>query len=178
MSYGSDAVRLTGTQGVIDRLLALQDRLVETFDEYGVAFTYYAFGFVFLYFGLQKPAPVASPIRAPVEAFVGTAGIPIGIASPFIGWYEIVLGTLFLFRRLRLAFFVFLAHQAVAFLPLVVIPYVAFQPPWLDALGMDLPWALDWFSAFILKNTVFVGAFMLLASRELGGGTDAEPDGG
>jgi len=132
---------------------------------------------VFLYFGLQKPAPVASPIRVPVEAFARTVGVPIGIASPFIGWYEITLGLLFLLRRLRLAFFAFLAHQVVAFLPLVVIPYVAFQPPWIEAFGTRVPWALDWFSAFILKNTIFVGAFMLLASRELGAGTDADGGG-
>lgn len=132
---------------------------------------------MFLYFGLQKAAPVASPIRVPVEAFARTVGVPIGIASPFIGWYEITLGLLFLLRRLRLAFFAFLVHQAVAFLPLVVIPYVAFQPPWIETFGTRVPWAFDWFSAFILKNTTFVGAFMLLASRKLGAGTDADGGG-
>jgi hypothetical protein len=56
----------------------------------------------------------------------------------------------------------------VAFTTLLVIPYAIFQPPWLTVLGVDVPWALGSFSAFLLKNVVFVGAFMLLANNELG----------
>ena len=52
----------------IDRLNAVQDRIVnEFFEKWAVNFTYFAFAFVFFYFGLQKPAPVDSPVRTPVS---------------------------------------------------------------------------------------------------------------
>ena len=160
-------------RGRIDALVrdvyGFQDRLVASFAPYGVAATYYAFAFVFVYFGLQKLIPGnVAPVTGSIALFVGAFGIPVAIAGPFIGLYEVTLGTLFLTRRLRSAFFLFFGHQLVALLPLVVIPYHSFQPPWIVLGGLALPWSLDWFAAFILKNLVFVGAFMLLASRELG----------
>lgn len=124
---------------------------------------------MFVYFGLQKLIPGnVAPVTESISLFVGAFGVPIAVAGPFIGLYEVTLGTLFLTRRLRLAFFLFLGHQVVTLLPLVVIPYHSFQPPWIAVGGFALPRSLDWFAAFILKNLVFVGAFMLLASRELG----------
>lgn len=43
-----------------------------------------------------------------------------------------------------------------------------FRPPWLTVLGVEVPYILGSFSAFVVKNVVFIGAFMLLASKELG----------
>jgi hypothetical protein len=56
----------------------------------------------------------------------------------------------------------------VTLLTLVVIPFVAFQPPYIAAFGIRFPWALTGFGAFVIKNVVFVAGFALLASIELG----------
>ncbi|WP_435365291.1 hypothetical protein [Haloarchaeobius sp. DYHT-AS-18] len=125
---------------------------------------------MFFYFGLQKPAPVFTPVRVPLAEYFGTLGIPLGAAILFIGLYEMTMGVLFMLKRIRVLFWMFFAHQAIAFSTLIVIPKVAFQPPWLTipVLGADLPWALAGFSAFVLKNVIFVGGFLVLASVELG----------
>jgi len=161
--------------GVVDRVHAGQSYLVTNcFRPHGVAILYGAFAFVFFYFGFQKPAPVYSPVRTPLADFLPHFGIPLAAGMVFIGLYEMFLGLLFLFREIRVAFWFFYAHQAVTFLALFVVPFVAFQPPWLSVAGVEIPWALTGFGAFIVKNVVFVAAFTLLASIELGDLTTAD----
>lgn len=174
--------------GLVANVNEFQDTIItRVFDEWAVTYTYLAFAFVFFYFGLQKPAPVYTPVRTPVAVYVyeisnilsfvfrTTIQIPTEMAILFIGTYEMFLGLLFLFRQIRLAFWFFFAHQIVGFLSLVLIWDSVFQPPWITIAGVDLPWALGGFSAFVLKNVIFVGAFMLLASKELGTGAGS-PD--
>lgn len=164
-----------------DRHDRLQDAVVDAVcDRWAVDFTYLAFAFVFFYFGIQKPAPVDSPVRVPLSVFVTDLSnllslvvqtevqIPLSLAIVFVGAYEMFLGLLFLFKQLRLAFWLFVTHQAVGFLALVVTYDVVFQPPWISIGGLEIPWALGGFSAFVLKNVVFLGAFMFLVSAELG----------
>lgn len=179
MSLGTDSTDRSGFGahgGAVGAVRHLQDRLVGVCDRRAVDVTYLAFAFVFFYFGLQKPMPVTSPVAGDVHAFVSALGLPAAAAPVFIGYYEMTLGVLFFLRRLRLAFFVFLAHQATTLLVLVVVPEVAFQPPYLHVLGLRIPWAFDWMAAYVLKNLVFVGAFMLLASAELGDGPAGQND--
>ncbi len=163
-------------QSLVERLNSLQDRIVaKYFLPYGTTLLFYAFGFIFFYFGLQKPAPIQSPVYTEVSLFVGEFGIPSQPGLIFIGLYEMFMGLLFFLKRIRILFWMFFAHQFVGFLTLFVIPYVVFQPPWITipVMGVEVPWAVGGFSAFVLKNVVWVGAFVVLASVELGD-TDGE----
>lgn len=171
----------------VDRVRGGQDYLVERyFRPHGVTILYWSFGFIWFYFGFQKPAPVYSPVRLPLSAFFPHFGIPLEAGMVFIGFYEMFLGLLFFLKQIRLAFWLFYAHQAVTFLTLVVIPHNAFQPPWFAVpfLGVHVPWALTGFGAFVVKNVVFVAGFTLLACVELGDlsldpdEADAPDDGG
>lgn len=167
--------------GIVDRIARNQDRIVDRlFDRWAITYTYTAFAFVFFYFGIQKPAPVDTPVRTPVAVFVHDLSVRLSrlplvdvqiapdTALIFIGAYEMFMGLLFLFQLIRIVFWFFLIHQAVGFLSLILTWDTVFQPPWLSVFGMDVPWALGAYSAFVLKNLVFIGAFMFLASRELG----------
>ena len=49
-------------------------------------------------------------------------------------------------------------------LTLVVARAYYFQEPFL----FGVPWLFDAFAAYVLKNTIFVGGFLVLASVELG----------
>lgn len=172
---------------LVSRHDRFQDAIVaRVFERWAVDFTYVAFAFVFFYFGIQKPAPVDSPVRVPVSVFVDDLSslltvlvqtqvqIPLEWAMIFIGAYEMFLGLLFLFKRIRLAFWLFMFHQLVGFIAIFWAYDVVFQPPWLSIGGVDFPWALGAFSAFVLKNVVFIGAFMFLACAELGA-NEADP---
>lgn len=154
---------------IVERLNSVQDRIVaKYFVPYGTSLLYYSFGFIFFYFGLQKPAPIQTPVFVEVSLFIGEFGLPSDPTLVFIGLYEMFMGILFFLKRIRILFWMFFAHQFVGFLTLVTIPYVIFQPPWITVLGVDIPWAVGGFSAFVLKNVVWVGAFVVLASVELG----------
>lgn len=146
--------------------------LANVFRPYGVIALYWSFAIVFFYFGFQKPSPAQSPVRVPLTDFLPVFGIPVDLGMVFIGTYEMFLGLLFFFRQLRAAFWLFVPHQAVTFLTLVVVPSVTFQPPYLLLFGHEIPWATTGFGEFVVKNLVFVAAFMLLVSVELGGEGD------
>lgn len=154
----------------MNRLGELQDRIAEKlFRKYAVAAMYLSYGFVFFFFGLQKPAPVVSPPKYPISSFISELGLglPIKYVILFIGIYEMTLGLLFLFKKLRAAFWMFLPHQLIAFTVLATIPFEIFQPPWIELGLLKFPWLLDSFSAFVMKNLIFVAGFMLLYKVEM-----------
>jgi len=155
------------------RVSTLRDRLRE-YDErftrrlaalaraYGASATRYAFAFVFLTFGVQKflvpgPSPVDEPIMAIADASRITTIVPVGLTPAFVGIYEVILGLCFLRNRLGVATILFVPHHLITFLTLAVVPSLAFAPP--------IPFAYDTFGAFVLKNVVFVGAFLLLLAH-------------
>lgn len=141
-----------------------------------------SFAFIFIYFGLQKWPVIqgASPVRPPVRAFVEAVGfggwIPLAPETGllFIGIYEVLLGTLWFGTFVEEKYYgtsrlfvgvamMTVAHQFVGFLPLLLVPGVAFRHTrlWIPFVTtLPFPVALDWLSAFILKNLLFVGAFM------------------
>jgi hypothetical protein len=155
--------------------------LESAFRDNAYAYTKAAFAFVFFYFGLQKWPMVqgASPVRPPVAAFVEAMGfggvVPLApaVGLLFIGVYEVGLGLLWTAslaeERLLSTSHVFAAvavltvvHQAVTFLPLALVPTVAFRQTtfWIPGVAtVPFPVALDWLSAFIFKNLLFLGAF-------------------
>lgn len=149
-------------------------RLVDDyFAVYGTRLAFLAYAFVFGYYGFLKlQAPVtglATPVRGEIGHVVNLLGLPalgvgIGAVMLCIGLYEVVLGVLFATKRVRLLIPVFLVHQFGTFLTLVVGRTFYFQEPFL----FGVPWLFDAFAAYILKNTVFVGGFCLLAAVELG----------
>lgn len=162
----------------VSRVHRAQDFVLENvFNPYGVTVLYWTFGLIFFYFGMQKPSPATSPVRVPLTDFFATLHLPVDLGMYFIGTYEMFLGMLFFFKQLRAAFWLFLPHQLVTFLSLAIIPFVAFQPPYLTVFGLDIPWATTGYGEFVIKNVVFVAGFMLLASIELGGGEDGESTG-
>jgi hypothetical protein len=146
-----------------------QDSLVGRIGDYTVDLLYYSFAFVFFYFGIQKPAPVVSPPRFPVSSALAETGIPLALGTVIliIGIYEVALAALFFFKKIKLAFWPFLIHQATGFAVLVIIPFEVFQPPWIELGAVTFPWYLGGFSAFVFKNVIFISAFLMLYYVEM-----------
>ena len=156
------------------RYVRTVDRIVDDYcSRYGTRIAFGAFAFVFGYYGFLKLQALATglttPVRGEVGHFVDVLGLPgLGVSLTMvmvsIGLYEFALGLLFAFRKIRLAFPLFLGHQAVTFVSLVVTRHHYFQEPFVGGV----PWLFDSFAAYILKNTIFVGGFLVLAAIELG----------
>lgn len=135
---------------------------------------------MFFYYGLLKVIPgVSTPVQTEVAAFMQGLGVPtltaslglpysIGVVMLFIGLYEMTLGMLFATRQLRTAFVLFFIHQLTTLATLIVAPHAYFQEPFLQVAGIGIPWLFDAFAAYVLKNTIFIGGFIVLVSLELG----------
>lgn len=181
---------------VMASAVSLQNRLVnDYFTEYGTRIAFAAYGLVFGYYGFLKLVPgVSTPVQHAVAVYMQGLGMPelmetlglpysIGAVMLFIGLYEATLGVLFLTRRIRLAFVLFFVHQLTTLTTLVVAPEAYFQQPFIDVLGLSIPWLFDSFAAYVLKNTIFIGGFLVLVSVELGNRAptpatrEATPDG-
>jgi len=117
----------------------------------------------------HRTEALSTAVREEVGHLVTTLGLPqVGITLTmvmvFIGIYEMTVGATFALKRFRLAIPLFLGHQAVT---LVIARAYYFQEPFL----FGVPWLFDAFAAYILKNTIFIGGFLLLAGIELGNRT-------
>lgn len=177
MSYISNLIDGSGVQRVTEAMAAagnVQDRIVDDyFVEYGTRIAFFAYAFVFGYYGFLKVQAfftgLATPVRGEVGHLVAILGLPeVGITLTmvmvFIGLYEMSLGVTFALKKIRLALPLFLSHQAVTLVTLVIARVYYFQEPFL----FGVPWLFDAFAAYILKNTIFVGGFLVLAAVELG----------
>jgi hypothetical protein len=194
MSYNRTTKELRRrTAAVAAGTVDLQDRIVTGyFAEYGTRIAFLAYAFVFGYYGFLKIQALFTGLSTPVRGEVGhlvtivglpEVGITLTMVMVFIGIYEMVVGATFALKKLRLAIPLFLSHQAVTLVTLVIARAYYFQEPFL----FGVPWLFDSFAAYILKNTIFIGGFLVLAAVELGdraptpatrGATDDRPPAG
>lgn len=136
--------------------------------EYAYPATRLSLGFVFVWYGAQKPfIPGSSPVHRPVAHFAEALGLgvlpgPTGLLLHAVGVFEVIVGTLFLFDFIRTVTPLFLLHQATTLVAPFVVTEYAFREPYLEIGPVVIPVAVDWFSAFALKNLVFVAAFLYL----------------
>jgi hypothetical protein len=159
--------------GLIASAVDLQDRIVDKyFTAYATRIAFVAYAFVFGYYGFLKVQALftglSTPVRGEVGHLVTILGLPefgmtLTVVMGFIGVYEMTLGLIFAFKKLRLAVPLFLSHQVVTLITLVIGRAYYFQEPFL----FGVPWLFDAFAAYILKNTIFIGGFLILAAVEL-----------
>jgi hypothetical protein len=196
MSYFCESTGRIGRQrltGALTTAIDMQDRIVNgCFVEYGTRLAFIAYAFVFGYYGFLKVQALFTGLSTPVRGEVGhlvtvlglpEMGITLTMVMMFIGIYEMSLGATFAAKKIRLALPLFLSHQAVTLVTLVIARAYYFQEPFL----FGVPWLFDAFAAYILKNTIFIGGFLILASVDLGDrapvpatgdGTDDQPPAG
>ena len=136
---------------------------------------------VFVWFGLLKPlgfSPAADLVRQTVTWMPFLT--PDGWLAA-IGWWEVVIGVTFLFRRtIRIAIALLAMQMVGTFLPLVMLPEVTFQPG-------RAPWALTIEGQYIVKNILIISAALVIGGTVRRGaaagagprpatvGADAEP---
>jgi hypothetical protein len=165
---------MMGPYQFTDQLIKWEQRLInDYFVEYGTRIAFLAYAFVFGYYGFLKVQALftglGTPVRGEVGHLVSILGLPefgisLTMVMVFIGMYELSLGMVFASKKLRIGIPLFLGHQAVTLVTLVIGRAYYFQEPFL----FGVPWLFDSFAAYILKNTIFIGGFLVLAAVELG----------
>jgi uncharacterized membrane protein YphA (DoxX/SURF4 family) len=115
-----------------------------------------AMAIVFVWFGLLKPLGIS-----PAEPLVLATVSWMPLLEPrawlaVIGWWEVAIGVTFLFRRtLRIAIALLFLQMVGAFMPLVILSDVTFQPG-------GIPHAPTMEGQYIVKNLVIIAAALVL----------------
>ena len=113
-------------------------------------------GVIFIWFGILKPLGI-SPAQPLVEATVNWMPFlsPEGWVA-VIGWWEVIIGVSFLFRKTtRLAIALLALQMLGTFMPLVLLPEVTFQ------VGR-VPYGPTMEGQYIIKNLLIISAALVI----------------
>lgn len=134
----------------------LDRRLAGFMRRWGVLALRVSLAVIFVWFGILKPlglSPAGPLVRATVSwmpFFSPDAWVAV------IGWWEVAIGVTFLFHRtLRIAIALLALQMAGTFLPLVLLPHVAFQPGY-------LPFVPTIEGQYIIKNLLIISAALVV----------------
>ena len=111
-------------------------------------FSRFALFVIYAYFGALKLFG-ASPANPLVDALLQKTipGLSFSTFIIILGIFEIVIGLLFLFPRARwFAFGLFVMHIVITTLPLILLPTIAWQAPYIPTLE----------GQYIIKNLALI----------------------
>lgn len=114
-----------------------------------------SFAIIFIWFGILKPLGVS-----PAEDLVKKTVSWMGIFSPetwlhIIGYWEVVIGILFLFKKTsRSAIGLLFLQMVGTFLPLITLPEITFQN--------NNPLTLTLEGQYIVKNILIISAALII----------------
>lgn len=133
------------------------DAMISSFmGRFGISALRISLGIIFIWFGILKPLGI-SPAAPLVQDTVRW----IPFLSPeqwvgVIGWWEVLIGGFFLFRRTTRIAIALLAMQMVGtFMPLVLLPDITFQPG-------RVPYAPTLEGQYIMKNLLIISAALVV----------------
>lgn len=133
------------------------DRRISGFmRHYGHGALRFTLAVIFVWFGILKPLGI-SPAEALVLQTVDWMPLlPATAWLAIIGWWEVAIGVLFLFRpTLRFAIALLAMQMVGTFMPLVILPDVTFQPG-------RVPYGLTLEGQYIIKNILIISAAMVI----------------
>ncbi|MFT5121420.1 MAG: putative membrane protein YkgB [Kiritimatiellia bacterium] len=134
----------------------LDRRIANFMDRFGVRGLRISLGIVFIWFGILKPMGVsaAAPLVIATVDWMPVFASETWLA--IIGWWEVVIGVLFLFHRtIRFAIALMLLQMVGTFMPLVLLPDVTFQ-------AGRIPWGPTMEGQYIIKNLVIIAAALTI----------------
>jgi uncharacterized membrane protein YphA (DoxX/SURF4 family) len=141
---------------VPEPLDAVDRRIAGFMRRWGIVALRVSLGVIFIWFGILKPlglSPAAPLVRATVD-WMPLLAPETWVAV--IGWWEVLIGATFLFRRTaRIAIALLAMQMAGTFLPLVMLPQVTFQAGY-------VPWVPTMEGQYIIKNLIIISAALVI----------------
>lgn len=134
---------------------AIDRQIAEFMKEKGTPALRYSLSVIFIWFGLLKPlgiSPAAPLVKETVE------WIPV-ISAPWvdiIGWWEVLIGITFLFKKtVRLAIPLLALQMVGTLMPLVLLPSIVYQ-------AGHIPYGLTMEGQYIIKNILIISAALVI----------------
>ena len=145
---------------------ALDRRISSIMARYGTLAVRVSFGIIFIWFGILKPLGVSSaaPLVRATVPWLPFFGVDAWVG--IIGWWEVAIGVCFLFRKtIRVAIALLFLQMVGTFLPLVLLPEVAFQ-------AGKVPWGPTLEGQYIIKNLMIISAALVVGGTLRRQGTE------
>ncbi|NQZ75842.1 MAG: hypothetical protein HRT61_06970 [Ekhidna sp.] len=124
-------------------------------DAWGIPFIKLSFAIIFIWFGVLKPLGLSAAIPI-VKATV--SWLPVfepKIWVNIIGWWEVLIGVLFLFKgTIRIAIFLLFLQMSGTFMPMIFLPEVVYQDGNLLLPTME--------GQYIIKNIMIISAALVV----------------
>lgn len=130
--------------------------IAKRMNAWGIPAVRISFGIIFFWFGILKPLGLsaAEPLLKATVAW-----LPFGSPDVWlivIGWWEVVIGITFLFKRFtRIAIGLLLLQMVGTFMPLLFLPEVVYQ----NGSSIYLP-TME--GQYILKNLMIIAAALVI----------------
>lgn len=141
----------------------IDNKIASFMERWGVIALRISLGIIFIWFGILKTIGI-SPAEPLVKATVGWLPFfSIDGWVVIIGWWEVIIGISFLFKKtIRIAIALLALQMAGTFMPLVILTEVTFQPG-------GFPYAPTMEGQYIIKNLLIISAALVV------GGTVRNP---
>ncbi|MBI2452451.1 hypothetical protein HYV50_05255 [Candidatus Pacearchaeota archaeon] len=131
----------------------IDKKIIQFLKKNGLVFLKYSLALVFIWFGILKSfnlSPANELVANTVYWFDPNWFVP------FLGWWEVLIGVCLLYHPLtRIGLALMAVQMAGTFLPLIILPEVAFSKPFVPTLE----------GQYIIKNLVLIGAAMIIGSH-------------
>jgi uncharacterized membrane protein YkgB len=135
---------------------ALDRRIAAFMHRWGMVALQVSLALIFVWFGILKPFGLspAEPLVKPTVQWMPLFSPDTWLA--LIGWWEVVIGVTFLFRKtVRLAIALLALQMVGTFMPLVILPHVTFQ-------AGRIPYAPTMEGQYIIKNLLIISAALVV----------------
>jgi uncharacterized membrane protein YkgB len=114
---------------------------------------------IFFWFGILKPLGVSAAAPLVIKTVDWMPLLTPGQWLSVIGWWEVLIGIFFLFRRTtRLAILLLFLQMTGTFMPLFILPEITFQEngiPFLPTLE----------GQYIVKNIIIISAALVIGGN-------------
>jgi uncharacterized membrane protein YkgB len=143
---------------------AIDQRIVKRMSTWGIPAVRISFGIIFFWFGILKPLGLsaAEPLLKATVAW-----LPFGTPEVWlivIGWWEVIIGITFLFKKTtRIAIGLLFLQMVGTFMPLLFLPEVVYQ----NGSSIYLP-TME--GQYILKNLMIIAAALAIGGSMYQGG--------
>ena len=117
-----------------------------------------SFGVIFIWFGILKPLDISS-----AESLLKATVVWMPFGSPdfwliVIGWWEVIIGVTFLFKRTtKIAIGLLFLQMFGTFMPLILLPEITFQNGNIFTPSLE--------GQYIIKNVMIISAALVLGGN-------------
>ncbi|OUX38924.1 MAG: hypothetical protein CBE26_00135 [Kiritimatiellaceae bacterium TMED266] len=140
---------------------SIVNSIVRTMDQLSTPLIKGSLFIIFFWFGVLKPLGISAAQELVLDTVYWMPFLSPRAWLDVIGYWEMLIGICFLFKRtIKIALVLLFLQMTGTFMPLFILPHITFQE------GMT-PYAPTLEGQYIIKNIIIISAAMVIGGRTL-----------